>query len=301
MNLPPKTTKKNIFTRILLKCYSKVLNILHWVAHPMNLFQNILYNIMNMSYGYVLFLFTLQFYLFILFFCLLIYLIGLYDKKCIQAGSGSMDDLTTSGQMFSVLFTLSWTTFSTVGYGNTWPTLTGNPDNEQHCPAMNVLLLVEAFVGVCFAGACGAILFSKVVQVQNQAKVEFSQPITVRFGSGLSDGDEEDEDNDEEDVTPEQGLDCPILEFRFLNQLHSIEDGVITNASVTAAAGIQLNVDETDKANEEIENTKSSIRASLRTKKEKKKDMVNRVRVAKKFFLDVKFINGDHPNFKRIW
>ena len=42
---------------------------------------------------------------------------------------------------------------------------------------------MEAFLGVLYAGFCGAILFGKVSRAQSRAQVLFSDPIVVRFGT----------------------------------------------------------------------------------------------------------------------
>ena len=58
-------------------------------------------------------------------------------------------------------------------------------------------MTLEAFVGVLFASFVGAIVFAKVSRAQSFAQVLFSDPIVIRYGSGVMverpDEDEEDE------------------------------------------------------------------------------------------------------------
>jgi len=261
---------------------------------------------MEMNYFLLFTFFGTSFYLFTLYFCLLIYLVGLYKEECVMIGAGTLADLKSTGQIFSALFALSWTTISTVGYGNTWPALSKLDDEGAiiHCPAMNILLMVEAFVGVCFAGACGAILFGKVVQVQSQAQVEFSQPMVLKFGTGVMNSDDGDDSDDEGVVKkivamPKSGIPCPILEFRIVNKLHNIPNGVITDASVNCVASIYEILEETD----DDDANKGSARPSFgySTSTVRGKDNITRVRLPKKIFLDLNIVNNEHPHFKRCW
>ena len=245
-----------------------------------------------------------------LLFCLLIYLVGLYKEECIIAGDGTVAEMTSEGQVFSALFSLSWTTISTVGYGNTGPSLSSLPNDPEEfiqCPAINSLLMIEAFVGVCFQGACGAILFGKIAQVKSQAQVQFSQPMVVRFGTGLANNDDGDDGDDDEEgkneELPKSGIPCPILEFRVVNKLHNISNGVITNATICCAVGIHEILEETeddDDDNKEPAVITNTIR-SLSSNVPPSNDKITRVKLPKKVHLDLRIVNNEHPHFKRCW
>ena len=141
---------------------------------------------------------------------------------------------------------------------------------------MGVVGSFEAFLGVLYAGFCGAILFSKVLRSQNNAQVVFSDPIVVRFGKAeLSDegsstrgGNVMEETKDEEEAAPhgdeesqwewdgvaigegtspdsntmaaqdrsEEGIPCPILDFRLVNRLHDVPSGEIVEAKLDCVA-----------------------------------------------------------------
>ena len=88
-------------------------------------------------------------------------------------------------------------------------------------------MALEAFTGVLFASIVSAIVFSKIARLQAIAHVRFSDPICIRYGSGVihavgieSDDEDEDVDNDGEKFSePTMDLPCPILEFRIINLL----------------------------------------------------------------------------------
>lgn len=95
----------------------------------------------------------------VMFFAGLIIGVGYLDGQCIQlAGT----PFTNSTAEFSDAFALSWNTFSSVGYGSTYPALghqiKGNPTN---CILITCIAALESFCGVLYSGFCGAILFGK--------------------------------------------------------------------------------------------------------------------------------------------
>jgi len=294
--------KESFLRRLWEFVYTRVLVTIYWIMNPLALYQTLLYSVMDTSYILLFVLFAINYYLLILFFCMLIYLIALYERKCIKVGDGSLEDFTSGGQIFSGLFALSWTTISTVGYGNTWPALSKNDEDEViNCPVVNILLMVAAFFGVCFAGACGAILLGKVVQVKTQAQIEFSQPMVVRYGSGLMDfsDDEEDEGDRKRPIVRREGMPCPVLEFRIVNKLHNNPFGVITDASLSCAVGIhEYDLQEVDKNNyfyaRLVQPTESTLSNNRR-------DKVKRISLPKKIFLDLNIVNSVHPHFKYCW
>lgn len=82
-------------------------------------------------------------------------------------------------------FALSWTTFSTVGYGHIYPALASTRDAASGftpCVWIYTLSALESFVGILYAGICGAILFAKIYRVQSQAPIVFSKALTIRYG-----------------------------------------------------------------------------------------------------------------------
>ena len=105
------------------------------------------------------------------------------------------------------------------------------------------MMSIEAFMGVLFAAVMGALVFGKVCRIQSHATVAFSDPIIVRFGTGVSDttedGDGDDDDNksiDNGDLT--KRLPCPVLEFRIINTMHNTAGGEIMNAFINCTSNI---------------------------------------------------------------
>jgi len=96
-------------------------------------------------------------------------------------------------------------------------------------------------VGVLFASMCGAIVFAKISRSQSYAQVVFSDPMVIRYGSGLQ--SEQDAGSDDESTEEEAGkrYPCPILEFRVINRMSGTPGGEILDASVNIVASIDAN------------------------------------------------------------
>jgi len=127
----------------------------------------------------------------------------------------NLTPLHRSSYHFLIQFALSWTTFSTVGYGSTYPALGYENDSPTNCFFINFICSLESLLGVLYSGFCGAILFGKVLRIQSQAQVIFSDPILIRYGEGLAEESMSTED-DHHAKTP-----CPVLEFRIVNRLYN--------------------------------------------------------------------------------
>jgi hypothetical protein len=171
-------------------------------------------------------------------FALFIWLAGRANPECI----GGPD----SFGYFSDAFILSWTTFSTVGYGCMFVGA-GVPNVGKHdilkCATVNGIVSLESFFGVLFGSFISAIMFVKVARVQSIAQVEFSDPICVRYGSGvlvetnIDDTTTHRESENESESMEELGkLPCPVLEFRIANRMHHVHGGEIIDAEVNVVA-----------------------------------------------------------------
>lgn len=260
-----------------------------------SLYESAMYGMLNLGYFWLLMVFTVIFYFLVGVFGVLIYLLELAlggDQGCVVMGNGTLGDFTNAGQIFSGLFALSWTTLSTVGYGNAYPALS-NPDGggADYCPGINTLLMVEAFTGVLFAGSCGAIMFTKMYQVKYYARVEFSQPAVVRFGSGLmlnnDDGESDSDDNDDDTPATPPRVVCPLLEFRILNSLHHLENASMADAAVSCSAGVF----ETGDRRETFVHMWGKSSRSMKRKKT----------VPKKTYHRMEIMNDTHPLLMRSW
>eukprot|EP00567_Pseudictyota_dubia_P004568 CAMPEP_0197442998 /NCGR_PEP_ID=MMETSP1175-20131217/8874_1 /TAXON_ID=1003142 /ORGANISM="Triceratium dubium, Strain CCMP147" /LENGTH=692 /DNA_ID=CAMNT_0042973575 /DNA_START=83 /DNA_END=2161 /DNA_ORIENTATION=- len=181
---------------------------------------------------------------------------GSNRPQCIASAAFIDWESYTNNQRFADAYQLSWTTFSTVGYGLIYPeSSAGNPD-QKGCIGIKILCSSEAFFGVLFAGFAGAILYGKVSRLQSFAQVVFTDPIVIRFGSGVAgERDDDDDDEEEEDTGDEQwkgdeeeGAQAggerskhahahfPILEFRIANCLNGTPKGEIMDATLNCIA-----------------------------------------------------------------
>ena len=136
-------------------------------------------------------------------------LAGNAQPACIvAAGAPFGENDTEDATRFSDAFALSWTTFTTVGYGMIYTAVGGDfhpngPDDGElatepyQCTWVVFLCTAEAFLGLLYAGMCAAILFGKVNRVQSHANIVFSNSICLQY--------EEVDDFDEEEATMEGG------------------------------------------------------------------------------------------------
>lgn len=189
------------------------------------------------------FLFTvmcIMFFALVIFFSGIITAAGQMDPECVRIGSQVFD---SEGTAFADAFALSWTTFSTVGYGSTAPALSDQNNSPTNCFFINFICSLESLLGILYSGFCGAILFGKVLRIQSHAQVIFSDPLVIRYGSGVVQNDEfvhkipGEEDFDAE----KQKNPCPVLEFRIINRLFNEIGGEIMDATLNVVANIDAN------------------------------------------------------------
>lgn len=155
---------------------------------------------------------------------------GRLDGECFRVGG------ETAG-IFSDAFALSWTTFSTVGYGSTYPALSHENDSRANCFFLTLTCSLESFFGVLYSGFCGAILFGKVLRIQSHAQVIFSDAIVIRYGNGIQEHCDEIDNNTNDDSMGKK-IPCPVLEFRIVNRLFDEPGGEIMDASLNVVANV---------------------------------------------------------------
>merc|ERR1711862_164082 len=126
-------------------------------------------------------------------------------------------------------FTLAWTTFTTVGYGNIYPSLTSQEFERGGCGFITFITSVESLLGVLYGGFCGAIIFGKVLRIQSQAQVSFSDILLIQFGRGAR---ERNLMRPETDTNENEKIPCPVLEFRIVNRLYDKVGCEIIDASL---------------------------------------------------------------------
>jgi len=155
--------------------------------------------------------FILLFYLCVLFFACLLKLAGIIRAECIVSGIDD-DEGTTS---FAEGFALSWTTFTTVGYGGIYP---DNGNDRHRCSLVIFLCTAESFTGLLFSGMCTAIMFAKVGRIQSHAQVTFSDGVCVEYGQLDNNITEENNNNQ--------------------RQSHNTDRGMLSDQGIISAAGV---------------------------------------------------------------
>ncbi|KAL7568723.1 hypothetical protein ACA910_021717 [Epithemia clementina (nom. ined.)] len=202
-----------------------------------------------------------MFFALVIFFAGIITAVASIDRECVRIGSEPFDAADTA---FADAFALSWTTFSTVGYGSTYPALGFQNSNPTNCFFINFVCSLESLVGVLYSGFCGAILFGKVLRIQSHAQVIFSDPLVIRYGTGVTQGmhSGEKDENDEEDDEEAEKIPCPVLEFRIVNRLYNEAGGEIMDATLNCVANVDSNdLDPTQESLTESEQAYSSSRS----------------------------------------
>jgi hypothetical protein len=108
--------------------------------------------------------------------------------------------------------------------------------------------LFSNFSYITFCFIPGAILFLKVSRIQSFAQVAFSDPILIRYGTGvqITDYDQDDDGKLNDDNDPEHYLNqpneskcgCPILEFRIVNRMNHIVGGELIDCCINIVASV---------------------------------------------------------------
>jgi len=121
--------------------------------------------------------------------------------------------------------------------------VSSNHSPVRDCTAITILTAFESFVGVLFSSLCAALMFAKVARAQSFAQVMFSDPMVIRYGTGVwseEHDDDDDENNNSKDMKPPAAshIPCPVLEFRIVNKLSSLPGGEIIDATLNMVASI---------------------------------------------------------------
>ncbi|KAL7545275.1 hypothetical protein ACHAWF_008623 [Thalassiosira exigua] len=226
------------------------------------------------SFLSVFFSFLFVFLILCLIFAGLLLLGGNAVPECIIVSGDHFGANSNTDTKFGDAFTLSWTTFTTVGFGNVY-TATGNDFNiyeDKHCAGIIALCTLEAFLGLLYAGVCTSILFGKVNRIQSHAHLTFANAVCLQYeevelNSELVDGDMTDSDLEERDEGDKESImgntrgpisnltvhlvaqsgymfkkkykGCPILKFQVVNDLCNKNGGEILDG-VMKVVGIKF-------------------------------------------------------------
>lgn len=156
-----------------------------------------------------------------------------FHPNCI--GGSAHDQINNN---FMDAFALSWTTFSTVGYGIIYPEIY----HAGGCGWIIFICTFESFFGILFASIFSAIMIAKLFRAQCHAQVIFSDVMVVRYGNGVMveqtngvDFASSSEESHSHSVINQEIL-CPIIEFRIINRLSAKHNGEIIDAAVNMVA-----------------------------------------------------------------
>mmetsp|Transcript_2665 Transcript_2665/g.3700 ORF Transcript_2665/g.3700 Transcript_2665/m.3700 type:complete len:602 (-) Transcript_2665:105-1910(-) len=118
---------------------------------------------------------------------------------------------------FGVALSLSWTTFSTVGFGHVFPSQT---NKAFECRILEFVLSMESFFGVLYASFCGAIIYARIRNLLEKANVLFSEAICIKYSQRS----------------------YPILELRIINERINRKGGEIFNGHVNCTVSRDMDV-----------------------------------------------------------
>ncbi|KAL7512346.1 hypothetical protein ACHAXN_009417, partial [Cyclotella atomus] len=176
------------------------------------------------SFTAVFFTFLIYYFIITLTFGILLMAAGNNQPECITSGGDHFG--SNPYTRFNDAYELSWTTFTTVGYGNSYTSTAGDLVAEDgttkahECSLVVLMCNAEAFIGLLYAGMCGAILFGKVNRVQSHAKLIFANAVCLQYEEIV------DEDLDE------SGADASDRSGRLFHKKWSSDNlGRLTNGS----------------------------------------------------------------------
>jgi len=123
----------------------------------------------------------------------------------------------SSIRRFGIALSLSWTTFSTVGFGHIFPSQT---NKAFECRILEFVLSMESFFGVLYASFCGAIIYARIRNILEKANVLFSEVICIKYSQSA----------------------YPILELRIINERINRNGGEIFNGHVNCTVSRDMDV-----------------------------------------------------------
>jgi len=213
-HIPPPDESNSILDAFFLLCSLALEDLASWVYAA--------------SFWMVLVLFLALYLLFVwIFVGFLLAADGYSTSQCIANDDILEEDVITRRHILEFAFALSWTTFTTVGYGRIAP-----PGDDDGCYAVRFICSIEAIMGMCFVSMCSGIFYAKLLRFIGSAPVTFSSTLCVQYGKGLSDTAYNTSDSSfskGEDEEPDDERFCqsilghksfnpyPVIEFRIVN------------------------------------------------------------------------------------
>jgi len=287
--------KATLFDDLQISISARIHSLILWTFHR-NLFL-------------VIFCFSITFVILTIIFAFVIVgLIKIFGQSHCLSTEGNYDDLPFIGKVNDA-WILSWSTFSTVGYGLVSPLKSNNAGDR--CLFLDWICSFESFLGTIFAGSCAAILYSRVIRFQKKAQITLSDFMTVQFGNQLLSAQEQEKvfsDSDDELLQisqSETNCNFPVMSFRIVNLFHSIIGGEIIDGRVSLMADVDLqkNLDpekQTHAGNTHFRNHFIKLRSDKRKSDKEDQDQEEDSQ-PKMVFAKVDVTPYEHPFFKRVW
>eukprot|EP00984_Skeletonema_dohrnii_P038974 scaffold42824_cov161-Skeletonema_dohrnii-CCMP3373.AAC.3 len=145
------------------------------------------------------------------------------------------ETLMSSESVFELAFELSWTTFTTVGYGQVAP-------SGEDCYPIRVGCSFFAFMGLLFNSLSAAIFFSKLERVLTKASVTFSSSICLQFNTVDADRGARVDSYRKMGFglrsVEGEAFSYPFLEFRIINDHANHKSRAVRNASCAALVSL---------------------------------------------------------------
>jgi len=145
------------------------------------------------------------------------------------------ETLMSSESVFELAFELSWTTFTTVGYGQVAP-------SGEDCYPIRVGCSFFAFMGLLFNSLSAAIFFSKLERVLTKASVTFSSSICLQFNTIDADRGARVDSYRKMGFglrsVEGEAVPYPFLEFRIMNDHANHKSRAVRNASCAALVSL---------------------------------------------------------------
>jgi len=256
-------------------------------------------------FGKVLLFFFALYLTFVYCFVVLLYLVDKYYANSMCINVPEEGGFKTRAQL-EFAFELSWTTFTTVGYGNV------GPPPDIGCYPIRLVCSIEAILGMAFVSMCSGLFYAKLLRLLGRAPVTFSSTLCVQYGKGLEDGGKkirpaESSNNKRKDTGVDVGSaeekggggggKFPVIEFRIVNNRanHAPGKNEIWDAEVTAI--VQLSIENNPHENAEGQD---GLHLNTFSRWQRPSNDVNENQ-SQKVYYKLALKPAIHPYFSRVW
>jgi hypothetical protein len=177
----------------------------------------------------------------------------------------------------------------------------------SQCSWVVMLCTTEAFLGLCYAGMCAAILFGKVNRVQSHANVIFSNAVCLQYEWVREQYDFEGDDDDDDDADDKSGTETQLREYETCNE--DVENPSTQDITLAQSPPLQDSfIDQYDgcpvlkfqvineRCNKQGGEIVDAIMKVIGVKFKKDQD-----RITRSEYVRVNLVDFEHPFFSRVW